>query len=518
MLFTYSTGDNSSRMDLYDLSEKKVILSQDENNSNLHSYHFLGNGDSVIFLSSKIKIWDIKRNKVIQQPTPYFNTLFNFRVSPDEKQIAISGDRYIENFEGMGSSTRSLVAYASLAAMQKTIFEKEFDFSVSKLEFDAGGKILGANSGSTPEGGSFDEGTRVWDVLNGNPLTSWLRLKQEVDFDFDREGKKIILTCNNGTTEIWQVGEGGSFSGSSRRLWYLHDGNLAAKSVFSPDGNFILTVGEMIKVWKMPLPAALHYTFDEKQFAHQDTDADTSSRWYVIYVENADDSITNDPLAAYIYESSPERLIGILKHDKQVYRSEMSWGGKFIATATDNTVFIWDRASQRLLFKIPIPQSTAVNRMAFSPDNSKIAIVYTNLSFRVWDAANGVPLSPFIKHYPGFTETDDIWVWFSRKDGKMVASTDGLSEFMLWDVRTGDPLCAPVVLDRFVTEDSLKQSKLAYGKSNTPSRISSLSPENMKLYAELIANQQMDSGGSFVPIPNQEYLAKWEQWKTISGK
>jgi WD40 repeat protein len=514
MLFVYQTGDNSSRMDLYDLSLKNILLSHDEANYNTADCYFLGNGDSVIFLSSVIKIWDIKKNKVIPQNTPYFETITDYQVSPDEKYLAIAGDKSIQNFRGMGSSTRSLVAYVSLDAIQKTIFTKEFDFSVTKLEFDAEGKMLGANSSTTTEAASFDEGTRVWDVLNGNPLTSWLKFAQEVDFSFDREGKKIIVTCNNGTTEIWEVGEGGSFSGSSRRLCFLHDGSIGVKSVFSPDGNYILTAGEIIKLWKVPQLAAIQTSIDKQEFA--DDSMNTTNRWEVLYGDYQDDT-TYHPSEAYIYEKKINKRVGTLKHNQQVYLAQISWDGNCIATVSGNDTYIWDRASQRLLFKIPAPQSVAVKTIAFSLDNSKIVTSFTDLSFRVWDAATGTPVSPYIKHPPAFIYPDQIWVRFS-KDGKKLISTDGFSGAMLWDITTGDPLCAPVIFDRTVPEDSLQKRKQAYKKNNSSPLASTLSADDLKLYAELIANLQMDAGGSFVPISNGEYLTKWEKWKSSSRK
>jgi hypothetical protein len=506
LLFSFPVGNNKSRMDIYDLVSKNRSISLDEPNYYSSNIHFLGDSDSVIFLSNSLKLWDIKSNKVVFIKTPYLERVFSFQVNPDQKHLAISGDKSIENFQGFGASTQSLVAYASLDAIQTPIFIKEFDFTVNRLEFDAKGKILGTNGSTTTEAASFDDGTRVWDVLNGNPLTSWIKFSQEVDFSFDKEGRKIILSCRDGTTEMWEVGEEGS-SGNSRMFWLLHDGDSDIKSVVSPDGRYILTSGQIVKLWKAPQHTAIQFNIDKQNFS--DESSDTLSRWYVLPGENNDDTSASNPNEAYIYENKSQKKIGTLRHDSKVWLAQTSRDGNHIATVTETATQVWETANQRQLFKIPLPPSVAIQSIVFSSDNKKIVTCFTDFSFRVWDAATGTPISSYMKHPFNMGWTDKIWVRFSQ-DGKKLISTDNFSGAIMWDATTGDLLSAPIFLD--VSEDSSTTSKQTNQNNTASHEIGLRSPDDWSRYAELISNRQMDEGGSFVPISNQEYLDKWKRW------
>ena len=506
LLFSYPVNDTRSRMDVYDVSGETVIAAHDEPLYGIINSRFLGDSDSLIYLSDgKMKIWNIKRDKVTLRKTPYLDKISRFELSPDDKHLAMSGYKVFNDARGYGSS--AIIIYASIDSLQRSIFTKEYDNTPNKLEFDAQGKILGANSSTTTEANSMDDGTRVWDVTNGNPLTSWLNLSQEVDFGFDKGGKRIILSCFDGTTGIWEVAEGGSYSGNSNRLWLLHDGNESAKSVFSPDGRFILTSGQVTKLWKVPHEEAIQFIADGQGYPDESTD--TSALWEVSHGVPGSDSTE-----VYITDKKSGIKKGTLKHDREVFVTRFSRDGNRIAVVTLNGIYVWQIDNQQQLFSIPDPPYAGVKSISFSLDDKKIVTALTDFSLRVWDARTGVPISPYMRHPFNLSYADELWAKFS-KDDKKVLSIDLHSDAMIWDAVTGDPLSAPFMLDQSADEDTIAKRKQANQKNRSASAISNLSPEEWKNYAELISNRQMDTGGYFAPISNQAYLEKWKKWKQV---
>ena len=65
LLFSYPVNDTRSRMDVYDVSGETVIAAHDEPLYGIINSRFLGDSDSLIYLSDgKMKIWNIKSDKV----------------------------------------------------------------------------------------------------------------------------------------------------------------------------------------------------------------------------------------------------------------------------------------------------------------------------------------------------------------------------------------------------------------------------------------------------------------------
>lgn len=509
LLLTYPSGDNNSRMEIYEAASGTLITSRSEPNYFLVNSSFLGGGDSVIFLNDVLKVWNSKTGKVSVQATPYFNAINGFQLSPDGKHLALSGSRDIKNFQGFGASVVSLVVFASLDSIREPVFTREFDFSPNKLRFDAGGNVLGVNGSSTTEGGSYDEGTRVLDVKNGNPLTSWTRLSQEVALDFDAEGKKLVLSCRDGSTEILEVGEPGS-SVASHRFWLLHDGNSEVRSIFSPDGRYLLTSGAMVKLWKLPRDSTVQATIDRQKFDNNTND--TSTKWLVTFGEESEDT-TSKVDEAYVFEKVTNKKIATLKHQAQVYQALLSPDGNLVATVSGSDVLVWRRENGQLLQKILSPNGSGAQSMAFSADGKRLVIAFFDFSLRVWDAVSGVPLTPYMHH--SLSSLDNVSVMFS-KDGKKLLSTNNHSNARLWDAATGDPLCAPARVDFSLQEDSAAKRKTANRNSDSVHPLKTVSFEDLQNYAALLSNQQMEENGSLAPISTQAYLEKWKKWKAVS--
>jgi WD40 repeat protein len=500
---------HDSNIEVYETIKGNMIASYNEKNRSIGNAAFLEDGNRVIFSGASLQVWDAMTKKVIIKKLP-FDMSGSFKLSPDTKHMAILGETVNRHFQGNGPSTISVLTYVDLENSEEPLFTKELESNASKIEFDANGTVIGINSSHTTEGGSSDEGTRVWDVLNGNPLTDWIRLSQEVDISFDSEGKKILLTCRDGTTQLWQIADQSS-SQTSARVSLFHDGNHEVKSIFSPDNRYVLTSGKghIIKLWKIPDDTDIQTNLAKDLVTEEDYD--TTMRWHVSYGASGDDTTNRDPTIAYVYEVKTNKKIGApLKHKNEVYLAEISKDGSLIATAALNEAHVWRRDNQQKLFSFTFSNNAAISSISFSPDSKKILTSFTDYTSRVWDAKTGQPVSPYIRHPFSSTFVDQSAANFS-KDGKKIITSDH-EKYLLWDASTGDPLSAPIKY-KYVNTDEVKDSTNKQDLKKAFS-IKLLSTGDIKNYSELISNQMLDASG-LVPLSTQEYLTKWEKWKAV---
>ena len=478
---------------------------------------FLEDDNTILFLKDGLYTWNIISKRKTPVKLPYFDYVSSFKLSPDYKHIIVVGGKKDKHFEEYGSSDFEMMAYLDLQNIQKPVFIKNADFKNPglKIEFDDHQHVLGINSSSTTEGGSSDEGTVVLNILDGEALSNVIKLPQEVELSFDSSGKKIAITCRDGSTEIWRINE---LQGSdvSRRLWILHDGNQEVKSIFSPDNKFLLTSGwgNVLKLWKIPADDFLPLTlFDDLQ---EKEEYDTTMKWNVGYGNLSESDTTHvDSSLAFVYDTKTYKHTGKpLKHNGQVYIAMRSDDGDYIATAALNEACVWKGSTQEKLYNFSFKKNAALQSMSFSPDSKKILTAFSDYTCRVWDVATGKPTTPYIKHLSSASLVDQSTASFSS-DGKKIITSD-YNTYWIWDSNTGEPLSAP--LKDFLSsgdykiDSAMKKKRLDQSKANTLS-IQSFSVNDIRNYSALIAGYQLDVNSSFAPLSSEEFLAKWSSWK-----
>ena len=472
-------------------------------NSQVNQAAFLDN-EKIIFLNNGCKVWNVK-SKTLETKKISFLDVVHFQISPDASHIAVAGSRDNKHFSGLGASVETVVAYVDLQNLNIPLFIKEIDGYATKMEFDAEGKYLAANSSSTTEGGTLDNGTRVWDVMNGNPLTGWIKLTQEVSIGFNHDGKKLVVSTHDGTTQLWQIAEP-SAGPVSNRLLMLYDGNDAVRSLINADG-YILTVTDrqLVKLWKLPEEELMRANTSEK-FA--DEEVSDTLQWYATF-GNINDSIVLDSSHAVIIDRKTNKPYGKpLTHSAEVFFAKLSPDGKLVVTKSMNEVSVWRRDNQQKLYSFPFNE--ILNSVNFSADSKKIVTCNFNYSARVWDAISGKPLSPYVKHPFSSTLVENAVAYFT-KDGSKIITYDTYT-YRIWDVVTGEPLSAPIQLKTYY-DNNTNDSIPASNKLLKPFSIKSLSNEDIKNYAELLSNHRVDVNGSLIRLTPAEYLEKWNKRK-----
>ncbi len=101
--------------------------------------------------------------------------------------------------------------------------------------------------------------------------------------------------------------------------------------------------------------------------------------------------------------------------------------------AYGGAVEIWDLERKVRLHRLN-PHRGVLNHLQLSTDGNILLVCSSDTTARLWDAASGQPLGPFLRH-SAFCRYGAI-----AEDGRTVVTSDGNGVIQLWDGRTGDRL------------------------------------------------------------------------------
>ena len=153
-----------------------------------------------------------------------------------------------------------------------------------------------------------------------------------------------------------------------------------------------------------------------------------------------------------ILQQSP-KLVGLSFHHGSFSHLEFSPDGRRLVTANaDRTARVWDARNGQPVTP-PLRHAAQVAYASFSPDGSRVVTGGRDSTAQVWNAATGEPMGPPLKH-------KDRTVWYAAfsPDGQRVltvssfyflkpaaalrAPVEGTAEAVVWDAATGERMFA----------------------------------------------------------------------------
>lgn len=273
-----------------------------------------------------------------------------------------------------------------------------------------------------------DKTARLWDT------TTWknvLTLEGHQEFvnsvRFSPDGKHLATTSDDGTVRVWNAETGTLESAILEHTAPVYD------AIYSPDGKQLITnsFDNTIKFWDVP--ALLN---------HGASAVKAQKTWQL---QNAGPFLAITPDGArVVYFDANELHVRDRTTDGDVYTVPvasdvfaLSPDGKrlavFGAGSDLSPLVVMDASDGQPLFSI-IPPNNRTERLAFSPDNSKLSAAGRDRLVHIWDAATGLEQITLAGN------TDFAFTLAFSPRSKQVANGDIAGKIKIWSLEPSHEL------------------------------------------------------------------------------
>jgi WD40 repeat protein len=219
---------------------------------------------------------------------------------------------------------------------------------------------------------SQEKTAEIWDA---NTLALIARLPHPAQVQsarFNAVGTLLVTACSDGAARLFKIGSTNPVLTlqQQKKLWFAD---------FSHDGKWIITAGEdnTARIWS--IDGRLKCCCSHPTWVYYASFSPDDSRIVTACADHV----------ARVFDISGQRVLPDLKHDDHIQSAEYSPDGRFILTASwDSMAKLW--RADTLLPADPNPilrNSERLNHAAFSPDGRCIVTAGENGSLKIWDFA-----------------------------------------------------------------------------------------------------------------------------------
>jgi hypothetical protein len=213
-------------------------------------------------------------------------------------------------------------------------------------------------------------------------------------------------------------------------------------------------------------------------------------------------------------------LAGSLSHDREVVRVAFNPAGTRLLTAmSDGTkdglsAQVWDLGTFQ-----PVGQrmehAHGVAHAAFFPDGSRVLTASEESEARIWNAADGIPQTPWIRCGRRIVRTE------VSPDGLTVATVDEGGTLRLWDTDTGELLSASAPGEWVYHAAFVGADRVVWAGRGGPLRLVKLPVaagpvDDLSDLARLSAGQELDATGGRAPLPGTTQLELFRRLRTAA--
>jgi WD40 repeat protein/energy-coupling factor transporter ATP-binding protein EcfA2 len=371
-----------------------------------------------------VRLWDVGAGQPLVQPlTDHTDVVLSVTYSPDGKYLA------------SGSANRTV-----------RLWDVRDPMSVRRIALPLTGHVVGVRSlayspsGETLASGSWDS-IRLWDVGDpssvqplGQPISGYSLLMWSLSFSPD--GKVLALGRNDGTIQLWDVGD------NSLQRWpplgqpLTGHGGTVTHLTFSLDGQTLVSGSEedgTIRRWDVSSPLSVQPLGQPL--------TGTLGRLAFSPGGGTLASMREDG-AVGLWDLSTGQSLGqsLTGHVDGVTCLAFSSDGKMLAAGSgDHTICLWEIGREQLLGQSLTGHADGVSGVVYSPDGRTLASGGGDKAIRLWNAATGQPLGqPLIGH------ADRVTSLAYSPDGKLLASGSLDGAIWVWDMGTGRPIGQPL--------------------------------------------------------------------------
>jgi WD40 repeat protein/transcriptional regulator with XRE-family HTH domain len=373
--------------------------------------------------------------------------LYTTAISPDGKILAAAGEDKTVSLWNITDPGRPVPLGKPLTGPRSTVYS---------VAFSPDGQIMAA--------GSADDTVRLWNLADPLAPKALATLRGPAGYvesvAFSPSGRVLAVGSADKTVRLWNIADPSRPAALGRPL--TGPANIVTSVIFSPNGQTLAAGSQDDKVWlwNVAAPAkaapegALTGATDWVNAVSFSPDSQAvaagSSQNSVLVWNLATRSLTAqlpqaDPVTSVAWDGADRLAAGdadgtvsfwslpspILLAGAAVNSVAFSPDDSMLAVGAQN-LQLWDPGSRSLLASLPTPSATFVNAVAFAPGGRLVAAGYGNGMFQLWRTTGKapVPLGPELTaSNSGVIES----VSFSP-DGKILATGGDDGTVRLWSV------------------------------------------------------------------------------------
>ncbi len=478
---------NDDTAQIWNARTGKLLQTLSGHTEELNSIVFSPNGQQLAIASSddKVLIWDTQKKKYLPSfkgqaflESTSTGRLINVVFSPDSQQLAtISNEQVVIRDAQTGAllhdlSLEEASEVSSLAFSPKSKYlaaalnnrilmwnartgERLPDLEKEEVDFDSvvfspNGKYLAASSfDKKNSSGTFT--VQVWNIKNGTELYD-APLKHEdiiTSIVFGSDSQQIATASLDKTARVWDVQTGellqtlqGHTEGIRSMILSPNKRKLATASKDKTARVWDVQTGELLQTLQGHTDIVFNMAFgpDSKQLATVSQDL-TVRLW---------DYPSRKILDIFHYHFNSENESIVSKS------SIFSPNGKFLATRSENKVWVRDVSTGKDLPYSPLEYDNYLISIVFSPDSQKLLIAPLETEkVQVRDVQTGNKLSSLKGHQDLLAEETLVF----SPDGKFLATASSTHEdgkhrqtVRIWNASTGEELYpdSPLKYDRSI--------------------------------------------------------------------
>jgi WD40 repeat protein/tetratricopeptide (TPR) repeat protein/tRNA A-37 threonylcarbamoyl transferase component Bud32 len=317
------------------------------------------------------------------------------------------------------------------------------------------------------EGAAGKTSVRVWDAATGAPVSrSFEHTGYAQKADLSPDGTRVAVGTPDGSVHVWDVASGKALFPAPR-----HQGSVYDVS-FSPDGNRLVTASEdrTARVWDAKTGVPLGPPIKHPRWVNQAAFSPEGRRILTSAGDSARiwDPDSGEPVTPPIRHSgttpsmrpqfspngrhvlagtAPVRLWDVttgtprapsLAQLANIQSSEISADGGRVLTLSAGRAHVWDMATGKLISSLPT-QTGGMLLVSFGADGDSVITIGADGAARVWNAADGRPLSPPLPH-----DQPPTLVRLSPDRVRLAVISGG--DVFVWNLTTGEPVVPPLRL------------------------------------------------------------------------
>ncbi len=387
-----------------------------------------------------LSLWDGQSGKLLKGPLAQEGTISLIRFSPDGTRIA--------------TTVRSAVRLWDTRTGKQIGAPLTHNADVSALQFTPDGRLIAT--------AARDNSVRVWNALNGAPVTAALPQSSENSdmLEFAGDGKRLLVGSTKAFS-VWDVPTGKQLlaplnqtaaissarfdergervvtasSDRTARIWNATTGMATVQPLVHPaevrwagfgDNDTLMTLLSDVsgRIWDARPGAASPTRLKADHAVAAAQFSKDGQRVLAFSLEPTGKTI------AHVWSAATARLEGNPTSFESTELPEFSPDGRRVVTRSEKSAQVWDVATGRRL-GAPLSHDTFVMSARFSADGTRVVTASQDKTAKIWNAETGEQVGKSFVH-----EDKLMWASFSP-DGTRIATSAEDKRIRIWDAASG---------------------------------------------------------------------------------